>query len=232
MRKDSPSGSAVNVDPAQFLALAMAHSLGEIGALVFLAACSAAGDGTLLCAADGRPDVLQRFAGISEHWEKLARYFLREGDRLRLDPACPCRCGGTAGAKTRKPCKRLEWTGTIPLQLDQPAFRAAWSEWLAYRREEKREPVTPRAGNMQLEDLALMGPVRALAAIRWTIAKSWLGIREPSAGERVTASLRAQSGYCPHCLLERVDIERHREVCPHRIAAFRRSKGPAPMFAP
>jgi hypothetical protein len=79
------------------------------------------------------------------------------------------------------------WTGDVPAVLNSVGFRALWAEWLAFRAEEKREPVTQRSGDMSLEALAEMGPARACAAIRHTIANGWQGIREPDQGRRPTA---------------------------------------------
>lgn len=70
--------------------------------------------------------------------------------------------------------------GSIPDSLDVPAFRAAWDEWHAYRREAKLRPWKPRTIAAKLRELAEMGPPRAIAAIRHSIANGYGGIFEPS----------------------------------------------------
>lgn len=68
----------------------------------------------------------------------------------------------------------------IPASLDTPDFRAAWDEWLAYRRERKLgKPtgMTIKATYRRFE--ADMGPERAAAAIRHSIEKGWHSINEP-----------------------------------------------------
>lgn len=67
----------------------------------------------------------------------------------------------------------------IPGGLDTPDFRAAWSEWLAYRRERKLgKPtgMTIRATFRRFD--GDMGPERAAAAIRHSIEKGWQSINE------------------------------------------------------
>jgi uncharacterized protein YdaU (DUF1376 family) len=78
----------------------------------------------------------------------------------------------------------------LPPELDSEPFRGAWSEWLAYRTEDKKKPATPRSQEMQLKKLAKIGPARAVAAIEHSIANGWQGIFEEddkSAGRKTTA---------------------------------------------
>lgn len=81
------------------------------------------------------------------------------------------------------------WEGQIPDTLQTPTFETAWSEWLAFRKDEKRKPVTQRSGDMALKALASMGPARAVAAIEYTIANGWQGIREADPPKRGRAEL-------------------------------------------
>lgn len=66
----------------------------------------------------------------------------------------------------------------IPDALDCDAFRAAWDEWIAYRRE-RRLTVTPRTLKAQAAKLAGFGLDGALASIEQSIAQGWQGLFEP-----------------------------------------------------
>ncbi len=66
----------------------------------------------------------------------------------------------------------------LPSNLETPEFQAAWADWLQHRREIKR-PLTPTAAKGQLLKLADMGPERAIAALKHSIANGWQGIFEP-----------------------------------------------------
>lgn len=73
-----------------------------------------------------------------------------------------------------------EWTGEIPVPLQDGTFGPVWlDEWLPYKREDKRKMVTQRSGDMALKRLEDMGPVRAVAALRHSIAQGWTGFFEP-----------------------------------------------------
>lgn len=63
----------------------------------------------------------------------------------------------------------------IPLQLQTPQFIKQWDDWIAYRRE-MRKPLTARSASMQLEELVEIGPVKAIAVIRASIANGWQGL--------------------------------------------------------
>ena len=60
-------------------------------------------------------------------------------------------------------------------------FVAAWGEWLTHRRE-KRAKLTPTARKQQLAKLDAMGPPRAIAALRHSMANGWTGVFEPDGG--------------------------------------------------
>jgi len=69
-----------------------------------------------------------------------------------------------------------------PLSLELPFteeyFQRAWQTWVAHRRE-IRKPLTERSALQQLSRFEEWGPVRATAAIEYTVEKGWQGIREP-----------------------------------------------------
>ena len=69
----------------------------------------------------------------------------------------------------------------FPANLDVPAFRQAWAEWFAYRRERNLASWKPRTIAAKLEQLADWGPTRAVEAIRTSIREGWQGIFEPKA---------------------------------------------------
>ena len=105
-----------------------------------------------------------------------------QDQEIKNTPPSPLSGGGLPGiqlprraSKPRKPT----WEGEIPERLRINGFPRLWGEWLAYRREEVRAPVTQRSGDMALRELEAMGVDRAEKAIKHTIAKGWRGIREP-----------------------------------------------------
>lgn len=78
----------------------------------------------------------------------------------------------------------------IPEPLDTPAFREAWADWIQHRKERKPK-LTPTAAKGALAELAAIGPDRAVAAIRRSIAKGWQGIfesRQPANGQHPTSA--------------------------------------------
>ncbi len=83
--------------------------------------------------------------------------------------------------QTRKRARKgpPRWKGEIPLQLAGERFAALWTQWLRFRDEEKRKPVTQLSGDKALSALSLLSLERACAAIEHTIAMGWQGIREP-----------------------------------------------------
>ncbi len=62
--------------------------------------------------------------------------------------------------------------------LDTPDFRAQWLLYLRWRIDEKGSPLGRESRRLQLEELAVLGPVRAIAAMRWSMAQGWLTIAE------------------------------------------------------
>jgi len=59
-------------------------------------------------------------------------------------------------------------------------FLLFWSNWEKHRKE-KRSPITPTTRVMQLADLKEMGEDRAIAALKHSISKGYIGIFEPDA---------------------------------------------------
>jgi hypothetical protein len=64
--------------------------------------------------------------------------------------------------------------------FESPSFLQAWQDWQEHRREIKK-PLTPRASQEQMKEFRAWGEVRAIKAIRHTIKKQWVGIREEDA---------------------------------------------------
>jgi hypothetical protein len=62
----------------------------------------------------------------------------------------------------------------IPRDLDAPDFRAAWAEWIADRKARGR--FTARAAELQFEKLLPLGPAKAAACVRESIANGWSGL--------------------------------------------------------
>lgn len=91
-----------------------------------------------------------------------------------------------------------EGKSDLPAALDTPDFRAAWTEWLAYRREAKFQLWRDRTVKAKLGELAEIGSERAIAAIRKSIANGWKGIFPDSptrGGKRSPASVPIAGHY-------------------------------------
>ena len=67
----------------------------------------------------------------------------------------------------------------LPAALDTEAFRAAWDEYLAYRRERRLPAMRPRTVAAKLAEMATWGEPTAREAIRQSIANGWQGVFEP-----------------------------------------------------
>lgn len=80
----------------------------------------------------------------------------------------------------------------LPASLGRhEGFRQAWLEWCAYR-SGKRKPISERACQGQLDDLAAVGPESAIAAIRKAIKSDWQGLfPEREAASQSHAGLKA-----------------------------------------
>lgn len=88
----------------------------------------------------------------------------------------------------------------IPPALDTPAFRAAWGEWLVYRRE-RRLTLTPRTLRGQLAKLESAGEPAAIQATRDSIDAGWSGLFPRSGGNGSgRAAIRVGPGQRSHAL--------------------------------
>jgi hypothetical protein len=77
--------------------------------------------------------------------------------------------------------ERLKFDASkVVLPIQSEAFREAWNLWCQHRSEIKK-PLKPTSCDQQLKQLAEWGEARAIAAIRYTVAKGWQGIQEPDA---------------------------------------------------
>jgi hypothetical protein len=101
----------------------------------------------------------------------------------------------------RANARRVSAMPPIPPELDQPAFRAAWDDWLAYRRERHLPTWKPRTVRANFADWVVWGPEQAVVAIRKAIKANWSGVFEPrgdgpQANGRAPAAPRAKAD--PH----------------------------------
>jgi hypothetical protein len=69
----------------------------------------------------------------------------------------------------------------FPAELDTPAFRQAWAEWLEYRKERRLPKYTGIGLKKQFARLSGWGVEASVAAIDLAIAQNWQGIQEPRA---------------------------------------------------
>lgn len=67
----------------------------------------------------------------------------------------------------------------LPEELLTDDFKAAWSDWLAYKKE-RRESYKPLGAKHCLAALAKRGPVVAAASLRFSMAKNYQGPAEDS----------------------------------------------------
>jgi hypothetical protein len=74
----------------------------------------------------------------------------------------------------------------LPAALDTENFRAAWADWVKYRKIIKH-PLNEYTIDAQLKKLAKMGVVQAEASIRQTIENGWQGLFEPKGYVSTTA---------------------------------------------
>jgi hypothetical protein len=80
--------------------------------------------------------------------------------------------------------ERLKFDASkVSLPIQTEAFKEAWNLWCQHRTEIKK-PLKPTSCDQQLKQLAEWGEARAIAAIRYTVAKGWQGIQEPDTSKR------------------------------------------------
>jgi len=104
----------------------------------------------------------------------------RAGPALVRSTRCACPANRTLFVTpTRNPqSKKSVATPAVafPPLLDTPLFHAAWSEYLAYRRESKLSTLKPRSVTAKLAECAGWGHDEAIESIRMTIANGWQGL--------------------------------------------------------
>lgn len=66
----------------------------------------------------------------------------------------------------------------FPPELDTPEFREVWAAYVQFRSEQKFKPLGATAVGQKLKHFAEWGSVRAVAAIRYSMANGWQGIFE------------------------------------------------------
>jgi hypothetical protein len=93
------------------------------------------------------------------------------------EPKKPKEIGGGVDRKPKRSKSSPIQLQPIPTELDTPAFRTAWGEWIQHR-EEKGVSLTQSAASKQLKKVAAWGEARAVAAIDYSIFKNWQGIFE------------------------------------------------------
>ena len=99
-----------------------------------------------------------------------------------------------AAKETAKDAKPAEVQGvTLPAGLETEAFRSAWADWLAYRRECKVSTYKPRALAAQLAMMAEWGHDVAIESIRQSIRQQWRGLFEPKASFGSAQGVSAES---------------------------------------
>ena len=99
-----------------------------------------------------------------------------------------------AAKETAKDAKPAEVQGvTLPAELETETFRAAWADWLAYRRECKISPYKPRALAAQMAMMAEWGHDVAIESIRQSIRQQWRGLFEPKASFGSAQGVSAES---------------------------------------
>ena len=64
----------------------------------------------------------------------------------------------------------------LPPELDTEAFRTAWAEWLAYRKERHLGTYKPIGLRRQLNALAVHGPESAIEAIELSMRQNYQGL--------------------------------------------------------
>jgi DNA-binding transcriptional ArsR family regulator len=88
---------------------------------------------------------------------------------------------------------RRDQTPPVPAALNVPELLSAWNDYQQHRRE-KRSALTPTAARQALNDLAKMGPSRAVKAIRHSIGKGWTGIFEPTGETNTNRTTNRNAG--------------------------------------
>lgn len=109
------------------------------------------------------------------------------------------------------------------LPFSSEAFKSAWTDWVAFRKEIKK-PVTPTMAKTQLRQLGSLNERRAIAMIEHTIGKGWQGLREQEgAAEMYPEPQERLEETGEEDLAERLRLNRER-----RIAQEAEAQGHAP----
>lgn len=111
-----------------------------------------------------------------DHQGKLIERAERNAGRMRELRSAEPVASATVPAP---PAETPEPETIFPAALDTPAFRVAWSEWTAYRRERKLGKWAPRTVKAKLAELAALGEPAAIQSIRDSIGNGWHGLFAP-----------------------------------------------------
>ncbi len=126
---------------------------------------------------------------LAGFYQNLATSEVRHGTSPALATENPAAAKETA--KDAKPAERQG--GALPSELETETFRAAWADWLAYRRECKVSTYKPRALAAQLAMMAEWGHDVAIESIRQSIRQQWRGLFEPKASFGSAQGVSAES---------------------------------------
>jgi len=126
----------------------------------------------------------------------------------RTEPE-PSRVQTQKRRRKRPPVETSEPDWLALPNLNVPAMRDAWAKWVAHRRELKAPEYTSQSLPEALGKLAGMGPDRALAAVRHSIASNWRSVHETSGEATRTSRPTPENSMRALFEAERVRTERH-----------------------
>jgi len=110
------------------------------------------------------------------------------------EPGIPPPPAGRAAARRRSAAAKFDpLSADLPQVLQTDAFRAAWSEWVQYRRE-SRKPLTASTATKQLKQLEKFGHDSAIASITASITAGWQGIFDQGDGRGPATSAARRDG--------------------------------------
>jgi hypothetical protein len=81
-------------------------------------------------------------------------------------------------AKLKNPAAEPAAGITLPINLQNPEFQTAWSDWQEHRRQIKK-PLTRKSAEMQVAKFAQWGPAVSIQKIQTSIANGWRGVDFP-----------------------------------------------------
>lgn len=119
-------------------------------------------------ATDTQPDTLSAGVSISDTQRDTPADTQADTDRKKNNE------GETKGMKKRA----SDENERLPVELDTPEFRSAWTDWQQHRRE-IRKTITPTTRQRQLKQLVRLGPSAAVESIEQSIEKGWTGLFAP-----------------------------------------------------